>query len=91
MFVLEEVISDSDFDALIPLLWHSYSQPRIPLLPLLFPVDEENVSVAILMTNHIHHANHAFFPNSRMVASAQYKIPKISFYKRIMQIQPATG
>jgi len=42
MLQLSEVISDSDFDELIPLLWHSYSQPRIALLPLLFPSEDDS-------------------------------------------------
>ncbi|KAF2729582.1 hypothetical protein EJ04DRAFT_502097 [Polyplosphaeria fusca] len=40
MFIFDEVTSDADFDELIALLWLSYSRPRIPLLPLLFPADE---------------------------------------------------
>ena len=39
---LAEVTSDSDFDILIPLLWLSYENPRIPFLPLLFPVEDES-------------------------------------------------
>ena len=42
MLQLSEVISDSDFDEIIPLLWHSYSQPRIALLPLLFPSEDDS-------------------------------------------------
>lgn len=42
MLQLSEIISDSDFDELIPLLWHSYSQPRIALLPLLFPSEDDS-------------------------------------------------
>jgi GNAT superfamily N-acetyltransferase len=42
MLRLSIVQSDGDFDALIPLLWHSYSSPRIPFLPLLFSAQEDS-------------------------------------------------
>jgi GNAT superfamily N-acetyltransferase len=42
MLQLSEVQSDGDFDALIPLLWYSYSSPRIPFLPLLFSAQEDS-------------------------------------------------
>ena len=61
---LEEVISDSDFDTLIPLLWLAYESPRIPFLPLLFPVEDESAEArenAVQRTKdimmHTHHAD----------------------------------
>ena len=61
---LAEVISDSDFDELIPLLWLSYESPRIPLLPLLFPVEDESAAArekAVQHTKesmmHMHHTD----------------------------------
>ena len=41
-FQLSEVISDSDFDELIPLLWRSYATPPITFLPLLFPAENNS-------------------------------------------------
>jgi GNAT superfamily N-acetyltransferase len=64
MLQLHEVQSDGDFDALIPLLWHSYSSPRIPFLPLLFSAQEdlpESKAKAMEMSKHMflkmHHAD----------------------------------
>lgn len=61
---LAEVTSDSDFDHLIPLLWLSYESPRIPFLPLLFPVNDESPKArekAVQRTKevmmHMHHAD----------------------------------
>jgi GNAT superfamily N-acetyltransferase len=42
MLKLSEVQSDDEFDTLIPLLWHSYSNPRIPFLPLLFSAQNDS-------------------------------------------------
>jgi GNAT superfamily N-acetyltransferase len=41
MLSLSEVQSDEEFDTLIPLLWRSYSNPRIPFLPLLFSAQDD--------------------------------------------------
>jgi hypothetical protein len=63
-FQLTEVTSDSDFDQLIPLLWRSYAVPRITLLPLLFPAEndspearEKQVAQCKAAMMHLHHAD----------------------------------
>jgi GNAT superfamily N-acetyltransferase len=64
MLQLSEVCSDDDFDILIPLLWHSYSDPRIPFLPLLFSAQDdspESREKAMAISKHLflkmHHAD----------------------------------
>ena len=91
---LAEVISDSDFDKLIPLLWHSYESPRIPFLPLLFPVEDESAEGrenAIQCTKEImmrmHHADPSSHwlkvtdtDSNQIIAGARWHVHEVDPY-----------
>ncbi|ORY18371.1 hypothetical protein BCR34DRAFT_654405 [Clohesyomyces aquaticus] len=96
MFQFEEVTSDADFDELIPALWHSYSHPRIPFLPLLFPADEsdphgqetaiEKSKVMLLQAHHADPTGHWFkvtdSNTGKIVGGCRWHVNETNPYKQ---------